>query len=299
MITSSVNFNLYKSFVAVYEQKNISRAAAQLEITQPTVTYNIKELERQLGTKLFHTHPRGVEPTKDAHELYKYVSEGMTSIANGESAIREFNEGSFGTIRLCTPAGILSDMFAKCMATFNAKYPNIKFELTDVKAGGSTNKLAQHAVDLVISSYTVINPPLAAVDLREYPRVVISNPEFAKANDLTDKVTSKDLDRVPFVMLAFETDLVASKVKASPLITTACESDVVELAAASVGVGICTEEDIRGKENIGILDSSAMTLPNKVLRCIYNRDSVTKPTKAFISVVCEVFGVYSPFKSVE
>ncbi len=43
---SNINYNLYKSFLVVYETKNISRAADLLYISQPAVSHNIKELEK-------------------------------------------------------------------------------------------------------------------------------------------------------------------------------------------------------------------------------------------------------------
>ena len=45
---SNINYNLYKSFLVVYETQNISRAADFLYISQPAVSHNIKELEKQL-----------------------------------------------------------------------------------------------------------------------------------------------------------------------------------------------------------------------------------------------------------
>mgnify|MGYP003297417224 CR=1 FL=1 len=48
---SNINYNLYKSFLVVYETKNISRAADILYISQPAVSHNIKELEKQSLTR--------------------------------------------------------------------------------------------------------------------------------------------------------------------------------------------------------------------------------------------------------
>ena len=44
---SNINYNLYKSFLVVYETQNISRAAELLYISQPAVSHNIKELEKK------------------------------------------------------------------------------------------------------------------------------------------------------------------------------------------------------------------------------------------------------------
>ena len=71
---SNINYNLYKSFLVVYETKNISRAADILYISQPAVSHNIKELEKQLNIQLFYKKSNGMSTTSEADVLYKYIS---------------------------------------------------------------------------------------------------------------------------------------------------------------------------------------------------------------------------------
>ena len=53
MKNSNVNINLYKTFLEVYELKNISKTAKKMYISQSAVSQNIKSLENQLGVTLF------------------------------------------------------------------------------------------------------------------------------------------------------------------------------------------------------------------------------------------------------
>ena len=296
MITSGVNFNLYKSFVVVYEQKNISRAAAQLEITQPTVTYNIKELERQLNVKLFHTHPRGVEPTKEAHELYKFVSEGMNSIANGENAIREFNEDSSHTLRVSAQGGISAVYLAKAMALMTKKYPNVKFEVLYASYGDPLARLAQHAADVVFTFADVENPSLIPIVLKDIPRVGIVSQNFALKHSIGNAVAPKDLEKIPFVMFEKNMKFITPKVKATPYAIVEDSRNLFAIVAADLGLGVCSEEefDNSGTSGINKVDVSSLDLPKRSLKCVYNKESFNKPTRAFIEVVCEVFGLKNP-----
>lgn len=50
---NNFDFNKYKAFYAVAEFENFSRAADNLHISQPAISYSIKELEQELNTKLF------------------------------------------------------------------------------------------------------------------------------------------------------------------------------------------------------------------------------------------------------
>ena len=61
---------LLKIFVAIYEEKNLSRAAEKCFVSQPNISNGLKKLEEILGKKLFTRHKRGVEIKTEAHYLY-------------------------------------------------------------------------------------------------------------------------------------------------------------------------------------------------------------------------------------
>lgn len=59
-----------KAFIAVFEERNITRAAARLHLTQPTLSVTIRQLEDELGTPLFGREARGVSVSDAARRLY-------------------------------------------------------------------------------------------------------------------------------------------------------------------------------------------------------------------------------------
>ena len=71
----------------VYELKSISKTAEELYVSQPSVSYSIKELEKQLEVNLFNRKAKGVEPTLEAEKLYYYISNALNIIHIGESKI--------------------------------------------------------------------------------------------------------------------------------------------------------------------------------------------------------------------
>lgn len=66
-----INYNLYRYFFAVMENGTISQAAKKLGCSQPTVTYSLQALAKDLGTTLFVVGRHGVEPTSTAAALYR------------------------------------------------------------------------------------------------------------------------------------------------------------------------------------------------------------------------------------
>ena len=293
MVISNVNFNLYKSFIAVYEAKNISRAAERLQITQPTVTYNIKELERQLNVKLFHTHPRGVEPTKDAHELYKFVAEGMLSISNGESAIKDFNETSVVVLKLAVASGPAQKYVADAVAAFSAKYPNVRFEITDAWTDEGAGKVAGHSADLVVGLVDPEGASFTTIELKPAPRIAIAGEAYAKEHNLDGKLTKEQLDSLSAIIF-HQTSKFYGKFLTKDAFAAVANFDMMaSLVGKNMGIGLCLEEHLDGIDMKGMvrLDVSALNMPDCSIKCIYNRESVGKAVRMFMSELCGVFGV--------
>lgn len=69
----AVNLNLYKYFIAVMEERSITKAASKMGVSQPTVTYNIKELEKDLNEQLFIVGRHGICPVRRAVVLYQSI----------------------------------------------------------------------------------------------------------------------------------------------------------------------------------------------------------------------------------
>ena len=123
---SNINYNLYKSFLVVYETKNISRAAEILYISQPAVSHNIKELEKQLNIQLFYKKSNGMSATSEAEILYKYISSAFNSIWKGELTISDMAGLKTGVVKVGIPSYLTVLFLSDIITEFRTKYPNIK-----------------------------------------------------------------------------------------------------------------------------------------------------------------------------
>ncbi len=74
------HLNLYRIFYTVANTENISRAARQLFISQPSLSKALKKLESDLGVTLFIRSSRGVRLTEEGKLLYDYVREAFSSL---------------------------------------------------------------------------------------------------------------------------------------------------------------------------------------------------------------------------
>lgn len=141
-----INLELYKIFVIVAKEKNITRASEKLNISQPAVTKHIKNLEEQLGITLFKRNKYGMELTEKGKELYDEIVNPINTILNAE---RKFT--SSRNINLGSHVTMLSRMFGKCIAEYYNINPNSQIEVTNETFNDMLEMLERQKLDIVLS----------------------------------------------------------------------------------------------------------------------------------------------------
>lgn len=73
----NINLNLYKYFYSVAKNLSYTKAAEELMVSQPSISYNVKVLEEQLNKKLFERSVKGIELTNDGNNLFEKIKPMM------------------------------------------------------------------------------------------------------------------------------------------------------------------------------------------------------------------------------
>lgn len=81
----NINFEYYKVFFTIAKNKNITKAANELNISQPAISKMLKTMEGQIGKKLFIRKNKGVILTKEGNELYNLISTEINNIISAEN----------------------------------------------------------------------------------------------------------------------------------------------------------------------------------------------------------------------
>lgn len=92
------NLSRYKIFLSVAECKSISKAAAQLYISQPAVSITIKKLEDYLHTTLFIRKSKGVELTENGRKLYENAKRALNRLIDTEDRLRFHQNTGAGSL---------------------------------------------------------------------------------------------------------------------------------------------------------------------------------------------------------
>lgn len=155
-----LDFKELEYFISVAKHKNITRAAQELYISQPSLSKYIKKLEDTLGTPLFnrlgHTFTltyAGERYLENAQEILKIKSK-----INAE--ISDICKNNKGRLNIAVPSTRGSYMIPDTLPIFKKNYPNVEVNLIECPSSDAEKALINGEADLAIFNYSVKNPDL-------------------------------------------------------------------------------------------------------------------------------------------
>ena len=107
----NINFEYYKVFYVIAKNKNITKAANELNISQPAISRMLKTMEEQLNTKLFIRKTKGVILTQEGNELYNLMSNEINNIINAENVFSKLINNK--SIKIAVDKSILNYLINK------------------------------------------------------------------------------------------------------------------------------------------------------------------------------------------
>ena len=143
-------------FIAVYEQRNLSRASSQTSVAQSALSHHISNLEAEFATPLFERKPRGMEPTAAGERLYEHARIILRAMAEAEREIKQGSGAIAGEISIGMANSGVKAIGVPLMRAVLSRYPDLKLSLTESLAGATLMHLMASEVDLAL----VYNPPL-------------------------------------------------------------------------------------------------------------------------------------------
>ncbi len=124
-----VNLELYRVFYAVVKCGSLTGAAEELSISQSAVSQSVKQLETQIGCRLFNRHRKGVELTEGGKLVLPDVERALALLDGAELKVDELNGSPKGTIRIGASETIFQYLLSEKIVEYNRLYPQVKIEL--------------------------------------------------------------------------------------------------------------------------------------------------------------------------
>ncbi|TES68509.1 transcriptional regulator CynR [Burkholderia cepacia] len=181
-------------FLAVAEQKNFTRAAEALHVSQPTLSQQIRQLEDTLGTQLFDRSGRTVQLTDAGEAWMRYAKLALQDLDAGVRAIHDVAELSRGSLRFAVTPTYTASLVGPVVDGFHQMHPGIRIDIRELTQDQMEAQLADDRLDIGVAfhpafSVDIESQPLFAETLsmvvgRNHPRAArrkaLAGPDFGK-----------------------------------------------------------------------------------------------------------------------
>ena len=284
-----VNFELYKVFYVVANNKSISKGAEELLISQPAVTQSIRMLEGQLGVTLFVRTKKGVLLTDEGVELYKYVKEGMNYFVNGYNKVTSLKQLNSGILKIGASTSVTEHFLMPYLNKFHELYPNVEIKIVNLLTDVLLKELRNGNVDIVIGSNSL------SVD-KDLDFNVISDISDIFVSNKSMKLSVEELFKQKIIIQtapsisrnSFNEFIKKKNIEFNPYMEVVSHRLVTELTKAGMGIGVVTKEYVKSDlENKKLFQVDVnFNLPSRQLGYTLVKNSVPSyRVKAFIDLL--------------
>ncbi len=184
-------------FHTVARLLSFTKAAETLHMTQPAVTFQVRQLEEYFNTRLFdRTHNR-ISLTDAGNLVYKYADRIFELYTEMEHSVREMTGEISGALTIGASTTIAEYMLPSLLGDFKAKYPEVNIHLKVSNTDGIVSMVENNIIDLGVVEAPVGNKNLVVETCSPDRLVAIVPPGHAEAK--RQNLTYADLLKYPFI----------------------------------------------------------------------------------------------------
>ncbi|MCI8670010.1 MAG: LysR family transcriptional regulator [Lachnospiraceae bacterium] len=155
----------YKVFHTVAILGNISKAAEKLYISQPAISKSLKQLEENLGVRLFNRNSRGVSLTEEGTLLFKHIHSAFEEISKGEDTLHRMTSLGLGTLRISASSTLCKYILLPYLKGFIRENPHIKINIECHSTTQSLELLEAGQTDIGLVGHTPFHQKLTFLSI--------------------------------------------------------------------------------------------------------------------------------------
>ena len=184
-------------FHTVARLLSFTKAAETLHMTQPAVTFQVRQLEEHFNTRLFdRTHNR-ISLTEAGQRVYEYANRIFDLYSDMENSVREMTGEISGALTIGASTTIAEYMLPALLGDFRAKYPEVTVHLKVSNTDGVVSMVENNTIDLGVVEAPVSNKNLVVEECRVDQLVAILPPNHPRAG--AGAISIEELLQYPFI----------------------------------------------------------------------------------------------------
>ena len=291
----AVRLELYRVFLEVAKQGNISAAAQNLFISQSAVSQSVKQLEEQLQVRLFSRSTRGVSLTSEGKLLLEYVSHALGLLQSGEEKIAASRQLLTGELIIGASDTVTKTYLLSRLEAFHQDYPDIRIRILNGTTSMVLDYLHAGQVDIAFASEAPDETVYSVRHCVDTHTIFVAAPDYLEF----DKVyTMEEIAALPLILLErkassrvyVERYFQEHGVQIHPEIELGSHNLLISLARIGLGVACVTEEFSLSGLSRGVivpLKTDFEIPPRAVTMCTLQGVTPTSAANRFMDFITE------------
>jgi DNA-binding transcriptional LysR family regulator len=197
----NITFKQLRTFLMVAQEKSFTRAATRLNLSQSALTLQIRELESEVGLKLFDRSTRSVDLTAPAAAFRPIAARLLDELTRALDDLRSVAVRERGSVVVVAGASVIALIIAPAVALLAERYPGIAVRLIEEVGEDVTRRVADGEADFGLGTFVRPSPTIETSLLMKDRIGILCTSDHALAQK-KGPLTWSDLSRHPFATLS-------------------------------------------------------------------------------------------------
>lgn len=282
-------------FVAVCKELNFTRASEKLNVSQPSLSQQIKNLEEELGTPLFDRIGKKIAVTEAGEILLTHCYRVFHELDQARAALNDLNGVLRGKLSIGSVLTEEITLLPSMIIKFKKLYPSIKLSVEGLRTDDIRKKLLENELDLGIVFLPIKNEEFECIPLfTETLSLAVPRTHPIAEQEMVDFATIGELD-----MILFPKDFYLRKllddycekagIYIQPVLEMTTMESIVQMVAEGMGAAVLPSAYMETLQNEKIKQVKlAKPVVQTTIGIAYRKDKyVCAATKAFIALLQE------------
>ena len=294
-----MNLKQLEAFYLVVKRKSFTRAAEELNVTQPAVTIQVKSLEKSLNLKLIQQVGKRVQPNEAGELLYQYAEKIFNLVSDADEKMRDFKKLMRGTLQIGTTKHYARYIMPYLLSEFQRRYPRIKVILDEGNSENMARSVLEMKNELALISEINLDRKIKSIFFSTVEFVLVASSEHRFSQ--SKSISLRELNNEPLILRERGSalrDAILRKfheygIWPSMIIEASSLDFIMEYVIQNKGVSFMIEPDIKEELEKGILKIIPIDEGNIILFTdfiYHNEKSLSPPAEAFLKMVGELRG---------
>lgn len=264
------NLSYYHIFYTVAREKNISRAASVLFISQPAVSKAIQKLEENIGTALFFRTKRGVLLTPEGEVLFRSVEAAMQSLSAGEQQLSRMRNLDMGHIRIGVSTTLCKHLLMPYLQSFIHQYPHIRISIFCQSTNQTLKLLEEGSLDIGLIGRPLSEKNISFLPLVEIEDIFVATQTYLDnlkllhpdtEGSLFDTATILLLDKENMTRQYIDDYLSANHIQPKHLLEITTMDLLIDFAKIGLGIACVIKNFVTDELKSGTLREVPLNIP--------------------------------------